>query len=251
MSYTPPAGVSVPAWTKPKNAATAPITAQRRGAAEGAIDEVRADRRPHHAGHHEALRDRDQAVELQPALQKRRRVGEHARGEAGIAGARRRRRRASASAPADPRRRWPGKSPIATAGACSARRGLERLRGDDDADPQHDRHAGLHRHQRVDQRGEAAERDDGEEDAVRASSSRSARRAPSSPDGRCRSWSGSTSRSAAATTEPMPFTASDGSGRIGVAGGLGRLDVLQRAEDVEQPHRQHHRHQVLRAAADG
>jgi hypothetical protein len=34
-------------------------------------------------------------------------------------------------------------------------------------------------------------------------------------------------------------------GRVGVAGGFRRLDVLQRAEHVEQAHRQDHRHQVL------
>ena len=40
---------------------------------------------------------------------------------------------------------------------------------------------------------------------------------------------------------PTPFTASDGAGRVRVARGLGRLDVLQRADQVEEPHRHDHR----------
>ncbi len=206
----PPAGVIEPAWTKPKKAAIAPTDGPPHGAAELAVDQMGAHRRPHHAGDHEALREGDEAVEVQAALRERGGLGEDARREPAVAaddagGAERLRQHQQT--PGGDR----GEQPDRHGRRVLGRRRLKRLRRDDDADPQHDRHARFHRHQRIDQVGEAAERDDREEDAVQHRVAGARAELPSSPDGRCRSWSGSTSRTPRRRSSRAPLTASDGS----------------------------------------
>ena len=135
-----------------------------------------------------------------------------------------------------------GNSPIATAGACRDVRDLKGLRGDDDADPQHDRHAGLDRDQGADQVREAAERQHGEEDGIE---NRVPRARPERLPTRVADVDGGREARAEHRGDDRAETV-DGHARhrrVSVAGGVGRLDVLQRSEHVEQPHRQHHRHQ--------
>ncbi len=132
-----------------------------------------------------------------------------------------------------------GKRPIATAGACLTRRRLERLGRDDDADPQHDRHPRLDRNQAADQAHRPREANGRHDQAVERRIAGPRRRLPAGmPDIDRRGKAAPKERG---RDRRQPVDAERGRRAEAVTRRLGRLDVLQAAQDVEEAHRHDHR----------